>query len=126
MGCPIGQPAIFVMEKKRVVYFIEPYFRDFYRAQSATVQEKITWTIDLIKAVDRVPELYLKHLSGTKGIYEIRIQQGSDSFRIFCFFVNNTLVLGHGFQKKTGKTPRKEIERAEKIKQAYYEKNALN
>jgi phage-related protein len=68
----------------------------------------------------RVPETYLKHIENTDGIYEIRVQQGSDIFRIFCFFDHGQLVvLANGFQKKTQKTPKKEIELALKIKEEY-------
>ncbi len=69
-----------------------------------------------------VPKTYLKHLEGTDGLYEIRVQAGSDIFRIFCFFDKGKLViLINGFRKKTQKTPRKEIELAAKIKSEYYE-----
>ena len=114
------------MEKRRQLYFAENYFREFYHAQVTSVQEKIVWTLKLIEHLDRIPEVYLKHLSGTKGLYEMRIQFGGDAFRVFCFFSKNNLVLGHGIQKKTEKTPQKEIERAEKIKKEYHEKNASN
>ncbi|MFD1001742.1 type II toxin-antitoxin system RelE/ParE family toxin [Ohtaekwangia kribbensis] len=57
----------------------------------------------------------------------MRVQSGSDIYRIFCFFDdNNLVVVGHGFQKKTQKTPDKEIERAEKIKRDYYEEKKFN
>lgn len=70
--------------------------------------------------MERVPETYLKHLENTDGLYEIRIQSGSDIFRIFCFFDKGQLVvLANGFQKKTQKTPKKEIELALKIKAEY-------
>lgn len=76
----------------------------------------------MIEELDRVPETYLKHLENTDGLFEIRVQQGSDIFRIFCFFDQGQLVvLTNGFQKKTQKTPKKEIEKALKIK-AEYEK----
>ncbi len=53
----------------------------------------------------------------TDGLYEIRVKQGSDIFRIFCFFDEGELiVLANGFQKKTQKTPKSEIEKALKIK----------
>jgi phage-related protein len=78
------------------------------------------WTFDLIEDLERVPEIYLKHIEETDGLFEIRIQLGSDIFRIFCFFDKGQLVvLANGFQKKTQKTPRKEIEQALKIKQEY-------
>ncbi|HAH55649.1 MAG TPA: hypothetical protein DCM02_10340 [Flavobacterium sp.] len=55
---------------------------------------------------------------------EIRVKQGSDIFRIFCFFDKGKLiVLANGFQKKTQKTPKKEIDKALKIKQEYENEN---
>jgi phage-related protein len=70
--------------------------------------------------MERVPETYLKHLENTVGLFEIRVQQGSDIFRIFCFFDQGQLViLANGFQKKTQKTPKQEIEKALKIKEEY-------
>lgn len=70
--------------------------------------------------MDRVPETYLKHIENTDGLFEIRVQQGSDIFRIFCFFDEGRLVvIANGFQKKTQKTPKGEIVRALKIKSEY-------
>lgn len=84
------------------------------------MQDKIIWTLNLIEAQQKIPETYLKHLENTEGLYEIRVQQGSDIFRIFCFFDQGQLVvLANGFQKKAQKTPKQEIERALKIKEEY-------
>jgi len=84
------------------------------------VKDKIIWTFNLIEDLPRVPETYLKHIENTEGLFEIRVQQGSDIFRIFCFFDRGQLVvLANGFQKKTQKTPKKEIEKALKIKEEY-------
>lgn len=69
-----------------------------------------------------MPEIYLKHLEGTEGLYEIRVSSGNNIYRIFCFFDEGQLViLMNGFQKKTKKTPKTEIERAKKLKKQYYE-----
>ncbi len=74
----------------------------------------------MVEDLQRVPETYLKHIENTDGLYEIRVQSGSDIFRIFCFFDQGQLVvLANGFQKKTQKTPKKEIEMAVKIKSEY-------
>jgi phage-related protein len=68
-----------------------------------------------------LPETYFKHLESTDGLYEIRVQTGSDIFRIFCFFDQGQLVVvTSGFQKKTQKTPKQEIEKAIKIKEEYF------
>ena len=75
-----------------------------------------------MEEIQKIPENYLKHLEGTEGLYEIRIQVGSDIFRIFCFFDEGKLVvLANGFQKKTQKTPKQEIVKALKIMEEYYE-----
>jgi len=96
------------------------YFENFFVKQRQKVKDKIIWTFDLIEEIDRVPETYLKHMDDTDGLFEIRVQLASDIFRIFCFFDEGKLiVLTNGFQKKTQKTPKKEIEKALKIKKEY-------
>lgn len=108
------------MDKQRTIIFYKDYFEKFFVKQRDKVKAKIIWTLELIEELDRIPETYLKHIENTDGLFEIRIQQGSDIFRIFCFFDQGQLIiLTNGFQKKTQKTPKKEIEKALKIKQDY-------
>jgi phage-related protein len=108
-------------QKKRTIIIYKDYFEGFFIKQRQKVKDKIIWTFDLIEEFEQIPETYLKHLEGTNGLYEIRVQQASDIFRIFCFFDQGKLVvLANGFQKKTQKTPKQEIEKALKIKEAYY------
>ncbi|MFA5655693.1 MAG: type II toxin-antitoxin system RelE/ParE family toxin, partial [Dysgonamonadaceae bacterium] len=95
------------MKKRRNIYFFKDYFDNFYEDQSNKVKKKIVWTLKVIEEVDIIPTTYLKHLKYTTGLYEIRVQVGSNIFRIFCFFdLDNLIVIGHGFQKKTQKTPK--------------------
>ncbi len=107
-------------KKSRTIIFYKNYFQDFFVKQSRKIQDKIIWTLDLIEELPRVPQTYLKHLEGTESLFEIRIQQGNDIFRIFCFFdLGQLIVLTNGFQKKTQKTPKKEIKKALLIKCEY-------
>ena len=109
--------------KIRTVVFYKDYFKAFFSNQREKVQKKIIWTLELIQELDKVPETYLKHLENTNGLYEIRIQQGNDIFRLFCFFDKGKLIIiANGFQKKTQKTPKKEIEKALQIKAEYENK----
>lgn len=109
-------------KKYRTIISYGNYFENFLSKQRQKVKEKIAWTFLLIEEIQQIPETYLKHLEGTDGLYEIRIQFASDIFRIFCFFDESKLiVLANGFEKKTQKTPRKEIIKALKIKEEYYE-----
>jgi len=107
-------------QKHRKITFYRNYFQDFFDKQNKKVKAKIVWTFHLVEDLQRVPETYLKHIENTDGLYEIRIQLGSNIFRVFCFFDQGQLViLANGFQKKTQKTPKKEIEMALKIKAEY-------
>ena len=106
----------------RNIIFFENHFIEFYKKQNKKVRGKIQYVFELIKQVDRVPDKFLKHLAGTDGLYEIRVEYQSDIFRIFCCFDKGRLVvLFNGFQKKSQRTPQKEIDKAIKLKKAYFE-----
>ncbi len=110
------------MKKFRTIITYENHFDKFLCSLSQKIKEKIVWTFLLIEEIKQVPESYLKYIEGTNGLYEIRIQFGNDIFRIFCFFdEGNLVVLANGFQKKTQKTPKKEINKAISIMKDYYE-----
>ena len=107
----------------REIRFYEKYFIEFYLSLDSTVQEKIEYVFKVIRTVDRIPQKFLKHIESTDGLYEIRIQIGSNIYRIFCCFDERKIVvLFNGFHKKSQKTPKKEIDKAVKLKQEYFEK----
>jgi phage-related protein len=86
----------------------------FLDSLSAKQAQKVTWVMDLIEDLDIVPVKYLKKMTGTDDIWEIRVQSGNNIFRILGFIKeNNLVVLNHAFQKKTQKTPKQEIAIAE-------------
>lgn len=108
-------------EKVREVVEFESHFSDFLKKQPQKVQNKIYKIIEAIETLERVPANYLKALTGTNGLYEARIQLGSDIWRVFCFFDKGKLVvLLNGFTKKTQRTPKNEIEKALQLMQKYY------
>ena len=101
--------------------FYKEYFESFFLKQNQKVKDKIIWTLNLIEEIQFIPKTYLKHLEGTEGIYEIRVQQASNIFRKLSFFDEGKLILlANAFQKKTQKTPKQEIVKALKIKDEYY------
>jgi len=96
------------------------YHWDFYNKQSKSVKIKIDYVLHIIMTVEIIPKKFFKHIED--GIYEIRIKSGSDIYRIFSFFDEGKLViLLHGFTKKSQKLPRKEIDKAIKLRRTYYE-----
>ncbi len=110
------------MEKIREIVTFKHYFEDFLNQQPIKVQDKIFKILEAIETLERIPTSYLKLIAGTNGLYEARIQLGSDIWRVFCFFDHGRLViLLNGFQKKEKKTPLKEIDKAKQLMKEYYE-----
>lgn len=112
------------MEQKfiRHVFYYKNYFLDFYKEQTKDVQKKFNWTLELISVIDKIPKKYFDHMTGSDGIWEIRVEVGNNIFRAFSFFDEGRLiVIANAFQKKSQKTPRNELELAKKIKKEYFD-----
>ena len=96
---------------------------EFLDSLPGKVAQKIAWVLKLIEDLDMIPATYFKKLPGTEGIWECRIQFGSNIYRIFCFFTGSSeMILTHGHVKKSQKTPITEIERAESYRRRYLDR----
>ena len=106
---------------KRTVKFYKQYFQEFFIEQSPQVRRKISQTLIWVSTIDRLPVSIFKSIVGVKGLYEIRIEFSGNIFRIFCCLDEGELViLFNGFQKKSQKTPKGEIERATRLMNEYF------
>jgi phage-related protein len=84
----------------------------FYSQLDGNVQAKIEWTLNLIRVTQKVPVKFFSHMTSTKGLYEVRVEVGSNIFRIFSFFdKGNIVVLGNGFHKKTKRHQNKKLKK---------------
>jgi phage-related protein len=109
------------MEQQRKLIFFRTYFRDFIDSLPKKVQEKIGAVLFTVTVAPRIPIRFFQHITGTDGLYEIRVEFESNIYRIFCCFDRgNLVVLFNGFQKKSQKTPKSEIDIALKIKEEYF------
>ena len=109
------------MERQRKLIFFRTYFRDFVDSLPKKVQEKINFVLFTISVAPRIPVKFFQHIAGTDGLYEIRVEFESNIYRIFCCFDRGKIVvLFNGFQKKSQKTPKSEIDKALKIKEEYF------
>lgn len=105
----------------RTVKFYKHYFMEFFAEQTPQVKKKIAQTLVWVQEVDRLPISILRNIESVKGLFEIRIELGSNIFRTFCCFDRgNLVVLFNAFQKKTQKTPQKEIDRVERLMNEYF------
>ena len=109
------------MEKVRTIKLFKNYFKEFYIEQTDDVRDKINFVLRLVETQRISPRKFFRIIEGSDGIYEIRVELDSNIYRIFCCLDKGSIVvLFHGFQKKTQKTPTKEIKRAEAIKKEYF------
>ncbi len=113
------------MEREKIIreiFYYKNYYLDFFDSLNLETKKKMNWTIKLIATLEMVPEKYFKHINSTKGLFEIRVEVNSNTFRVFCFFDKGRLIiLLNGFQKKTQKTPLKEIQLAERLMKEYFD-----
>ena len=109
------------MDRTRNIVFFKNYFNEFFSIQKENVKEKIDYVLFIISTVERIPRKFFSNLDGEDGLFEIRIEFESNIYRIFCCFdEGNLIILFNGFQKKTQKTPKQEIEKAKRIMNEYF------
>lgn len=100
---------------------------DFLESLTPKQAQKTTWILSLIEELPSIPAKYFKKLVNTDEIWEARINHKNDIFRFLGFFDGpETVVFNHAFQKKTQKTPRKEIKVAEDRKKEYFQRGNTN
>jgi phage-related protein len=110
------------MERKRKLIYFKNYYWDFFNEQTEKVKDKIDYVLFLVTIADRIPKKFFDQMTGYDGLFEIRVEFESNIYRIFCCFdEGNLVVLFNGFNKKTQKTPKQEIEKALRIKEEYFE-----
>jgi len=106
---------------KRQLIAYKDYFKDFKKTLSKETLKKIYQVFLYIMTLEIIPKIYLKSIKEVTGLYEIRVEQDGNIYRIFCCFdKGNLVILFNGFQKKTQKAPKGEIEKAERIMREYF------
>lgn len=104
--------------KRRIITY-GGYFERFLTTLSEKEIAKLNFVISLLETEDRIPVKFIKYIRDE--LFELRLNYNNNIYRIFFIFDDGqVVVLFNGFQKKTQKTPTNEIEKALKIKEAYY------
>jgi phage-related protein len=94
----------------RDINYYKSFYLDFFATLKPEVKRKFNWTLKLIATIDRVPVKYFRYMEDTSGLFEVRVEVGSDIYRVFSFFDEGRLIiLLNGFQKKSQRTPKNEI-----------------
>ena len=110
-------------ELVRQVVVFENHFKEFRKTLDRESLKKLYQVLTLIMVTKVIPVKFLKAIEGRKGLYEIRIKQGNNIYRVFCCFdEGNLVILFNGFQKKTQKTPIEQVDKAEALMKKYFDK----
>lgn len=110
-----------MLEKRRDIIFYQDHFLNFFRQQPEKTKKKMEYVLMLIRTQEHISQRFLKYMEGTDALYEIRVETENKNYRIFCCFDEDRIViLFNAFLKKTQKTPRKEMEKAVRLKKAYF------
>lgn len=108
------------MNGERKILYYKDYFLKFFLSLNEGARKKVAYVLDVLKTQQRPNKNFVKYIRD--GIYEIRAQHDGNIYRAFFIFDDgNIVMLFNGFQKKTQKTPKEEIEKAIKLKNEYYE-----
>ncbi len=107
------------MKRQRKILTYGGYFEAFLETLSEKEQDKVQYGLLMLKTQTRLSVRFVKSICD--GLFELRTEYNSNIFRVFFIFDDgNIVVLFNGFQKKTQKTPKGEIEKALRIKEEYY------
>lgn len=113
------------METKRKFKVIMSSEADsFLCSLHSDVKAKIIYNVDKV-ANGHIDKDLFKKLDDSEGIWEFRTLYRGIHYRLFAFWDTDedTLVIAtHGIIKKTQKTPQKEIAKAERIREIYFNK----
>lgn len=106
---------------RRITVF-EDHFISFRKTLTKDALKKVYQVLTLIMVMEEVPEKFLKSIEGKRGLYEVRIEWGNNTYRVFCCFdEDNMVVLLNGFQKKTQRTPKNQLDKAQRLMNKYFE-----
>lgn len=105
--------------RRRVIAYGN-YYKEFLSTLTPQEVEKVKYVLSLLETMDRLPVKFIRFIG--KGLYELRISYNGNIYRIFFIFdEGQVVILFNGFQKKSQKTPFSEIEKAQRLKEEYYE-----
>src|SRR3990172_6499172 len=95
---------------------------EFLKTLDRKTSARFDWSIDQLRQRNvHAGEPLVKHLEGK--IWELRRASDGNIYRLlYFFFTGRKIVFVHGFQKKTQKTPRREIVIAQQRMQDYIER----
>ncbi|MBO4892521.1 MAG: type II toxin-antitoxin system RelE/ParE family toxin [Prevotella sp.] len=106
----------------RQIAVYKDFFKDFKKTLPIGTLRKIYQVFQFIMTLEIIPTTYLKSITGVAGLFEIRVEDDGNIYRIFCCFdEGNLVVLFNAFHKKTQKTPKNEIEKAKRIMKEYFD-----
>src|SRR5712691_4322554 len=97
---------------------------EFLQNLDPAARAKIVRTLEMLRTLPVVPSKFWRKMSGAQNLWELRIEYAGNIYRVLATTAKgNRLILLHGFQKKTQKTPRQDMEIAQQRQKQYFDRH---
>lgn len=109
------------MSEQSITIVLSDEAKNFIKLQPLKAQQKIYFNIFKVEGGIMDKDLF-KKLEGSE-IWELRTLFNGVCYRLFAFWdkdLGSYVIVTHGIVKKTQRTPKKEIEKAERLMQEYF------
>jgi phage-related protein len=103
--------------------FGEKPVEQFLAGLEAAARAKVVRNLEMLRTLPVVPAKFWRKLSDQK-LWEVRAEYAGNIYRILATTTKgNRVILLHGFQKKSQKTPRQDMEIAQQRQKRYFQRH---
>jgi len=113
----------------RQIIFYETDFgnkpvEEFFAELNPAARAKVVRNLELVRTLPIVPSKFWRKMSGAQNIWEGRTEYAGNIYRVLATTAKgNRVILLHGFQKKSQKTPRQDMEIALQRQKRYFQRH---
>ena len=112
----------------REIIFYESDFGDkpveeFIASLESSARAKVVRSLEMLRTLPVIPAKFWSKLSDQK-LWEVRAEYAGNIYRVLATTAKgNRVILLHGFQKKSQKTPRQDMEIAQQRQKRYFQRH---
>lgn len=104
--------------------FGEKPVEEFLSGLQPSSRAKVVRTLELLRTLPIVPAKFWQKMSGSQNLWELRAEYAGNIYRVLAATAKgNRVILLHGFQKKSQKTPQQDMEIAQQRQKQYFQRH---
>jgi phage-related protein len=96
---------------------------EFLANLEPAARAKVVRALEMLRTMPVVPGKFWQKISGSQNMWEVRAEYAGNIYRVLATTAKgNRVILLHGFQKKSQKTPRQDMEIAQQRQKRYFQR----